>query len=135
MWTGPRRFGPASRRGSNSSTQSSTGTPGGRTARHGAPSVRSAASAVLLAVLQLVLRVVDLDALLAHLVGDRAVLRDGLGAQPHPFDGLDVLVDDRPLGVQRDLLLLLTDLRAVAAGAVPDRLALHADLLVADRHG
>ena len=81
---------------------------------------------------------VGLDLLLADLLGDLAVLGDGLGAQAHALLGDRLLVDDDLVLVQHDLVLLLGDGRAVqrvVAVGVGDRLTLDPDLLVLNRDG
>src|SRR3954469_9742101 len=82
--------------------------------------------------------VVDVDLLAADGVGDLALFRARLLAEPDAFLGHDALLGDRLLLVQHDLVLFLGDLRAVhrvADVGVGDRLALDADLLALHRHG
>src|SRR3954451_16124758 len=79
---------------------------------------------------------VGVHLLLADGLADLLVLRDGLGVQPDPLDRHGLLLHDGTLGVQRHLVLLLGDGRAVQRAAdvgVGDRLAGDPDLLV--RHG
>ena len=74
-------------------------------------------------------RAVDLDLLLADLVADLLLPGDGLLVQADALDRHGLLLDDRALGVQGDLVLLLADGRAVHGVAdvgVGDRLALDA---------
>jgi hypothetical protein len=55
---------------------------------------------------------VGLDALLAHLLGDLALLANGLGVQTDALLGDRLLFHDRLLPVEDHLVLLLGDLRA-----------------------
>src|SRR5215211_3185957 len=87
---------------------------------------------------ELVLVAVDLDLLLADLLGDLALVGDGLGVQADPLFGHGPLLNHRGLLVEGDLVLLLGDGRAAGRGVdvgVGDRLALDPDLLALDRHG
>src|SRR5215211_6979943 len=87
---------------------------------------------------ELVLVAVDLDLLLADLLGDLALVGDGLGVQPDPHFGHGPLLNHRGLLVEGDLVLLLGDGRAAGGGiavGVGDRLALDPDLLALHRHG
>jgi hypothetical protein len=66
------------------------------------------------------------------------LLGDGLLAEPDALDRDGLLVGDRTLGVQRDLVLFLADVSAgggLADVGLGDRLTLDADFLVADRDG
>src|SRR5215203_4084992 len=86
---------------------------------------------------ELLLVVVDLDLLLADLLGDLALLGHRLGVQPDPLLGHGPLLDHRGLFVEGDLVLLLGDGRAaggVVEVGVGDRLALDPDLLALHRH-
>src|SRR4029450_9436205 len=87
---------------------------------------------------ELVLVAVELDVLLADLLGDLALVGDGLGAEADPLLGHGPLVDHHFLLAEGDLVLLLRDGRAAGGGiqvGVGDRLALDPDLLALDRHG
>src|SRR4029453_2318167 len=86
---------------------------------------------------ELVLVAVDLDLLLAELLGHLALVGYGLGVEPDPLLGAGPFVDHDLLLTQGDLVLLLGD--GGAAGGrvqvgVGDRLALDPDLLALDRH-
>src|ERR671920_260230 len=75
---------------------------------------------------------VDVDLLLADLVGDLLLVGHRLLVQPDALDGNGLLLDDRALLGEHDLMLLLGDVRAGqrrAAVCLGDRLALDADLL------
>jgi hypothetical protein len=67
----------------------------------------------------LVLVAVDLELLLADLLGHLALLGDGLGAQAHPLLGNGPLVDHDLLLAEGDHVLLLGD------GGAADRTVLH----------
>src|SRR5215216_374450 len=87
---------------------------------------------------ELVLVAVDLDVLLADLLGDLALVGDGLGVEADPLLGHGSLVDHDLLLAQGELVLLLGDGRAAGGGVavgVGDRLALDPDLLALHRHG
>ena len=78
-------------------------------------------------------RAVEHDLLLADLAAHGLLLGDGLLAELDPLDGDSLDTDHGALGVQRDLVLLLGDGRAVvglAAVGLGDRLALEGDLFV-----
>src|SRR3954451_25237873 len=88
-------------------------------------------------VLAALLGAVDLDLLLGDRVGHLALLLDGLLVQAHALLRDGALLHDGLLGVERDLVLLLGDRRAVGGlvdVGVGDRLALDADLLALHRH-
>src|SRR5919112_3145369 len=77
-----------------------------------------------------------LDPLLADLLRDLRLVRDGLLAHPHPLLRHGALLDDRLLLVEHHLVLLLGDLGALERPVhvrVRDRLALDADLLATHR--
>src|SRR3954469_22867902 len=81
--------------------------------------------------------VVDLDLLFAYGLGDLALVGVNVLVEPHALLGHDALLDYGLLLVQHDLVLLVGDGGAVGGGidvGIGDRLALHADLLAADRH-
>src|SRR4051794_17631185 len=81
---------------------------------------------------------VELDLLLADLAAYSLLVGDGLLAQAYPFDGNRLLLDDRPVGVQGHLVLLLADVwsghRRIHV-RVGDRLAFDTHLFALDRHG
>src|SRR5215212_9853515 len=96
---------------------------------------RLAAVGVAVAVAGLV--ALDLDLLLADLLGDLALVGHGLGVEADPLLGHGPLVDHDLLLAQGDLVLLLGDGRAAGGGVevgVGDRLALDPDLLALHRH-
>src|SRR3954447_24500636 len=81
---------------------------------------------------------VDLDLLLAQALVHLGVLGDGLLVQADALDRHGLLLHDRALGMQRDLVLFLADRGAVEGTVdvgVGDGLALDPDLLAGDRHG
>src|SRR5215207_2800086 len=87
---------------------------------------------------ELVLVAVDLDLLLADLLGDLALVGDGLGVGANPLFGHGPLLNHRGLLAEGDLVLLLGDGPAAGGGiavGVGDRLALDPDLLALHRHG
>src|SRR5215218_3516568 len=97
---------------------------------------RLAAVGVAVAVAGLV--ALDLDLLLADLLGDLALVGHGLGVEADPLLGHGPLLHHRLLLAQGDLVLLLGDGRAAGRGiqvGVGDRLALDPDLLTLHRHG
>src|SRR3954451_19414789 len=76
--------------------------------------------------------VVELDLLLAHLVGHGLLLGARLRAEADALLGHDLLLHDRALLVEHDLVLLLGDRRTVGGRAgvgLGDRLALERELL------
>src|SRR3954453_3522462 len=78
-----------------------------------------------------------LDLLLADLLADGLLVGVDVLVEADALLGDGALLDDRLLGVERDLVLLLGDGRAVERLVdvrVGDRLALDADLLALDRH-
>src|SRR5215210_6093778 len=82
------------------------------------------------------LRAVDLDLFLRHGLRHLALLLDGVLVEADALLRHRALLDDRLLGVERDLVLLLGDrgaLGRVADVGVRDRLALDANLLTANR--
>src|SRR3954447_4091716 len=88
-------------------------------------------------VLAALLGAVDLDLLLGDRVGHLALLLDGLLVEAHALLRDGALLHDWLLGVERDLVLLLGDRRAVGGlvdVGVGDRLTLDADLLTLHRH-
>src|SRR5215218_8633694 len=96
---------------------------------------RLAAVGVAVAVAGLV--ALDLDLLLADLLGDLALVGHGLGVEADPLLGHGPLLHHRLLLAQGDLVLLLGDGRAAGRGiqvGVGDRLALDPDLLALHRH-
>src|SRR3712207_2674236 len=81
---------------------------------------------------------VGVDVLLADLLVDRHLLRDGLGVEPDPLHRNGFLLDHRALLVQHGLVLLLADRRAregIATVGLGDRLPLQANRFATDRHG
>src|SRR3954463_1069771 len=88
-------------------------------------------------VLAALLGAVDLDLLLGDRVGHLALLLNGVLVEAHALLRDGALLHDGLLGVERDLVLLLGDRRAVGGlvdVGVGDRLALDADLLALHRH-
>src|SRR3954453_22472522 len=82
--------------------------------------------------------VVDLDALLAHLAAHGLLVGDGVLVEAHALLGNRDGLGHGDLLVQRDLVLLLGDRRAVGGVVgvrIGDRLALDAYLLALHRHG
>src|SRR4051812_27152998 len=81
---------------------------------------------------------VGLDLLLAEVLADGLLVGVDVLVEANALLGDGALLDDRLLGVERDLVLLLGDLRAVERLVdvpVGDRLALDADLLALDGDG
>src|SRR5215212_3998464 len=104
----------------------------------GRPRVPSGLRSCSVSAVGSVLVAVDLDLLLADLLGDLALLGHGLGVQTDPLLGHGPLVDHDLLLAQGDLVLLLGDGRAAGGSVevgVGDRLALDPDLLALYRHG
>src|SRR5215207_9563831 len=95
----------------------------------------TSATLVLLAACVLVL---DVDLLLADLLGHPLLAGHGVLVEPDPLSGHDPLLHHRLLLPQDHLVLLLRDLRAGGGGVqvgVGDRLALHPHPLPLDRDG
>src|SRR5512132_3082974 len=110
----------------------------GRSSASGRPRSRAATGVASVSAVGSVLVAVDLDLLLADLLGDLALVGDGLGVQAHPLLGHGPLVDHVLLLVEGALVLLLGDSRTAGGGVdvgVADRLALHPELLALHRHG
>src|SRR5215204_1667904 len=87
---------------------------------------------------ELLLVAVDLDLLLAEVLGDLALLGHGLGVQADPLFGHGPLADHDLLLVEGDLVLLFGDGRAAGGSVqvgVGDRLALDPDLVALHGHG
>src|SRR3954452_19947827 len=101
----------------------------------GGAAPRGAARAKLEAALGVAL---GLDLLLADVLADGLLVSADVLVEADALLRDGALLDDGLLGVERDLVLLLGDLRAVERGAavgVRDRLALDADLLALDGNG
>src|SRR5829696_8038700 len=77
--------------------------------RTGCPCPPDPIDLALVLTAELLLVVVELDVLLADLLGDLALVGDRLGVEPHALLGDGPLVDHRGLFVQGDLVLLLGD--------------------------
>src|SRR5215216_2517313 len=104
----------------------------------GRPRVPSGLRSCSVSAVGSVLVALDLDLLLADLLGDLALYGDGLGVQTDPLLGHGPLLDHRLLLAEGDLVLLLGDGRAAGGGVdvgVGDRLALDPDLLALHGHG
>src|SRR5215218_6154837 len=103
----------------------------------GRPRVPSGLRSCSVSAVGSVLVALDLDLLLADLLGDLALFGHGLGVQTDPLLGHGPLLDHRLLLAEGDLVLLLGDGRAaggVVDVGVGDRLALDPDLLALYRH-
>src|SRR5829696_5515338 len=103
----------------------------------GRPRVPSGLRSCSVSAVGSVLVALDLDLLLADLLGDLALLGHGLGVQADPLLGHGPLLDHRLLLAEGDLVFLLGD--GGAAGGVVDvgvgdRLALDPNLLAGHRH-
>src|SRR5215212_9881268 len=82
--------------------------------------------------------VLDLDLLLADLLGHPLLAGHGVLVEPHPLLRHRALLDHRLLLAQDHLVLLLRDVRTGGGGVavgVGDRLALHPHPLPLDRNG